>query len=51
VRVQLLDYLDLPEGVLYDKIASVGMFEHVGPRRFAKYFGKICRGSPPADSR
>jgi cyclopropane-fatty-acyl-phospholipid synthase len=43
VRVELRDYEDLPEGVLYDKIASVGMFEHVGPRRFGRYFGKIHR--------
>ena len=41
VRVELRDYLDLPEGVLYDKVASVGMFEHVGVGNFAKYFGKI----------
>ncbi|HEY5366626.1 MAG TPA: cyclopropane-fatty-acyl-phospholipid synthase family protein, partial [Casimicrobiaceae bacterium] len=41
VSVQLLDYLDLPEDVLYDKIASVGMFEHVGVARFGRYFGKI----------
>jgi cyclopropane-fatty-acyl-phospholipid synthase len=43
VRVRLLDYLDLPEGELYDKIASIGMFEHVGPRRYGTYFGKIHR--------
>jgi len=43
VRVQLVDYEDLPESVLYDKIASVGMFEHVGPTRFDRYFGKIYR--------
>jgi cyclopropane-fatty-acyl-phospholipid synthase len=43
VRVELRDYLDLPEGVQYDKIASVGMFEHVGIRNFARYFGKIYR--------
>ena len=30
VQVRLLYYLDLPEGELYDKIASIGMFEHVG---------------------
>ena len=47
VRVQLLDYLDLPEGELYDKIASIGMFEHVGPRRYATYFGKIHRVLKP----
>lgn len=43
VEVRLQDYLDLPEGELYDKIASVGMFEHVGLARFPKYFGKIAR--------
>ena len=47
VRVKLLDYQDLPEGELYDKIASIGMFEHVGPRRYAKYFGKIYRVLKP----
>jgi cyclopropane-fatty-acyl-phospholipid synthase len=43
VRVELRDYLDLPDDVQYDKVASVGMFEHVGPRNFARYFGKIYR--------
>jgi cyclopropane-fatty-acyl-phospholipid synthase len=43
VKVELRDYLDLPEDALYDKIASVGMFEHVGIKRFPNYFGKIMR--------
>jgi cyclopropane-fatty-acyl-phospholipid synthase len=43
VNVELRDYLDLPEDSLYDKIASVGMFEHVGIARFPRYFGKIRR--------
>jgi cyclopropane-fatty-acyl-phospholipid synthase len=47
VRVELRDYLELPEDVLYDKIASVGMFEHVGVRRFPRYFGKIHRVLKP----
>ena len=47
VRVKLLDYQDLPESELYDKIASVGMFEHVGPRRYGRYFGKIYRVLKP----
>jgi len=41
VKVELRDYLDLPEDAVYDKVASVGMFEHVGVARFPKYFGKI----------
>ena len=47
VTVLLCDYLDLPEDVLYDKIASIGMFEHVGVRRYPKYFGKIFRVLKP----
>jgi len=43
VHVELRDYMDLPEDALYDKIASVGMFEHVGVARFPRYFGKIYR--------
>ncbi len=43
VHVHLLDYQDLPESELYDRISSVGMFEHVGVARFARYFGKIYR--------
>jgi len=41
VEVELLDYLELPETPIYDKVASVGMFEHVGVARFPRYFGKI----------
>jgi cyclopropane-fatty-acyl-phospholipid synthase len=47
VKVELRDYLDLPEDKLYDKIASVGMFEHVGVARFPRYFGKIYRVLKP----
>jgi len=42
-RVQLLDYRDLPGERVYDKIASVGMFEHVGLRNLPAYFGTIHR--------
>lgn len=47
VTVELRDYLDLPEDAPYDKVASVGMFEHVGVARFPKYFGKIYRVLKP----
>ena len=47
VEVRMRDYLDLPEDELYDKIASVGMFEHVGVARFPTYFGKIHRVLKP----
>jgi cyclopropane-fatty-acyl-phospholipid synthase len=39
VRVELKDYRAL-EGE-YDKIASIGMFEHVGLDQHAAYFGKM----------
>jgi cyclopropane-fatty-acyl-phospholipid synthase len=47
VRVVLCDYLDLPDEPRYDKVASIGMFEHVGVRRFPRYFGKIHRMLKP----
>ncbi|MDR2220548.1 MAG: class I SAM-dependent methyltransferase [Methylobacillus sp.] len=43
VEVKLMDYRDVPEDHPYDKIASVGMFEHVGRRNLPEYFGKIQR--------
>jgi Cyclopropane fatty acid synthase and related methyltransferases len=39
VTVGIVDYRDLDGS--FDKIASVGMFEHVGPRRLAGYFKKV----------
>jgi cyclopropane-fatty-acyl-phospholipid synthase len=41
--VELLDYRDVPEVHKFDKIASVGMFEHVGLRKLPQYFGKVAR--------
>jgi cyclopropane-fatty-acyl-phospholipid synthase len=43
VRMLLLDYRDLDETQPYDKIASVGMFEHVGQANMPTYFAKIHR--------
>ena len=42
-EVRLLDYRDVPEERSFDKIASVGMFEHVGRDNLGAYFGKIAR--------
>lgn len=41
VEVRRMDYRDVPETGAYDKIASVGMFEHVGRGHLAVYFRKI----------
>jgi cyclopropane-fatty-acyl-phospholipid synthase len=42
-EVRLVDYRDIPEEGAFDKIASVGMFEHVGVKNLPEYFGKIAR--------
>ncbi len=41
--IQLIDYRDVQETRPYDKIASVGMFEHVGSKNLPAYFGKLFR--------
>ncbi len=46
VRVELLDYRELPQRFdegSFDKVASVGMFEHVGVRNLPVYFGTAAR--------
>jgi cyclopropane-fatty-acyl-phospholipid synthase len=43
VRMELLDYRQLDERLPFDKIASVGMFEHVGQAQMQAYFSKVCR--------
>ena len=42
-RVLLQDYRDVPGEGVYDKIASIGMFEHVGLKNLPTYFGVIRR--------
>lgn len=41
VSIELMDYRNLTEQ--YDKIVSVGMFEHVGPKNYAIYFDTAHR--------
>ncbi|MGZ5892045.1 MAG: class I SAM-dependent methyltransferase, partial [Caldimonas sp.] len=43
VKMDLLDYRALPESEPFDKIASIGMFEHVGRAHLPDYFAKIHR--------
>jgi cyclopropane-fatty-acyl-phospholipid synthase len=42
-RVLLQDYRDTPGEGIYDKVASVGMFEHVGLKNLPLYFGTVRR--------
>lgn len=43
VRMELLDYRKLDESTPFDKLASVGMFEHVGRAQLPDYFAKLRR--------
>lgn len=43
VQIHLMDYRDLSEAQPFDKIASIGMFEHVGQANMDAYFSKIWR--------
>lgn len=42
-RVEVMDYRELDELSSYDKLASVGMFEHVGESRMREYFNKAWK--------
>lgn len=41
VDLQILDYRDLPQDGRFDKVVSVGMFEHVGHANLALYSQKL----------
>lgn len=41
VQIELMDYRDLHGE--YDKIVSVGMFEHVGQKNYLEYFNTVSR--------
>lgn len=45
VQIQLQDYRDLNER--FDRIVSVGMFEHVGPKNYRTYFEVVSRNLKP----
>jgi cyclopropane-fatty-acyl-phospholipid synthase len=47
VTVELRDYRELDDGTLYDKVASVGMFEHVGLKNLVVYFDAVRRVLAP----
>jgi cyclopropane-fatty-acyl-phospholipid synthase len=42
-RVEARDYRELEEDEAYDKVVSVGMFEHVGARLLPEYFSRAFR--------
>jgi cyclopropane-fatty-acyl-phospholipid synthase len=42
-RVEVRDYREMQEEETFDKIASIGMFEHVGKARLSLYFEKAWK--------
>jgi cyclopropane-fatty-acyl-phospholipid synthase len=48
VAVELRDYRDLQGDSVYDKVASVGMFEHVGLKNLPVYFATVHRLLKPS---
>ena len=40
-RVDYLDYRDLPPQMMFDKIAAVGVIEHVGIPNYPAFFGSV----------
>ncbi len=47
LRVELLDYRDLPKAPTFDKIVSVGMVEHVGIKNYPIYFQSALSALKP----
>lgn len=43
LTIELRDYRDMPTSDQFDKIVSVGMFEHVGARNLGLYFDTVQR--------
>ncbi len=46
-EVRLLDYRELDEPASFDKVASVGMVEHVGEKNLAAYFESAYKALKP----
>jgi cyclopropane-fatty-acyl-phospholipid synthase len=46
-EVEVRDYRDVPADRQFDKVVSVGMFEHVGRSRLPDYFGAAFRLTKP----
>ncbi|HLI11867.1 MAG TPA: class I SAM-dependent methyltransferase [Alphaproteobacteria bacterium] len=43
LEIRLQDYRDIPGEAAFDKVVSVGMYEHVGRRNLPLYFAAIAR--------
>jgi cyclopropane-fatty-acyl-phospholipid synthase len=43
IEIRLQDYRDIPESEGFDRISSIGMFEHVGLKNLRGYFGQVAK--------
>ncbi|HET7411358.1 MAG TPA: cyclopropane-fatty-acyl-phospholipid synthase family protein [Pararhizobium sp.] len=43
IEIRLQDYRDIPESEQFDKVVSVGMYEHVGIENLPTYFATVAR--------
>jgi cyclopropane-fatty-acyl-phospholipid synthase len=43
IQIKLQDYRDIPGEAVFDKISSIGMFEHVGLKNLSEYFRIVHR--------
>lgn len=46
IEVRQVDWREL-EGETFDRVLSIGMFEHVGPRNYREYFEKVRQLTAP----
>ena len=47
VEFKVIDYRNLPSDLQFDKIVSVGMFEHVGQKNYEEYFNFVYKYLKP----
>jgi len=47
VELRLQDYRTLGDTERFDAVVSIGMFEHVGPKNYARYLALVRRCLPP----
>ncbi|MGN6550979.1 MAG: class I SAM-dependent methyltransferase [Pararhizobium sp.] len=47
IEIRLQDYREIPEEGVFDKVVSVGMYEHVGIANLPTYFGTVVRLMKP----
>lgn len=48
VTIELRNYRDLPHVATYDKVSSIGMFEHVGLKNLPEYFSIVHQVLKPS---